>query len=153
MIAKCHIYPKHLDYFACWLFFLRFRLLTFFTIIFFSKIISSNTSKCQTVWIQIRPDILLVPIWVQTVWNGYQQTTNVTASKERSFDFCLIRFLTPQSTCSSHVKMGLPGLSQYLAEDKVSCSRTQCSASDEARTRNPSISRRALYHWATGIPK
>ena len=28
----------------------------------------------------------------------------------------------------------------------VSCSRTQCSASGEARTRNPSISGQALYH-------
>ena len=28
----------------------------------------------------------------------------------------------------------------------MSCSRTQCSASGEARTRNPSISSQALYH-------
>ena len=28
----------------------------------------------------------------------------------------------------SHVLTGLPGFNWYLAEDKVSCSRTQCSA-------------------------
>ena len=29
----------------------------------------------ETAWIQIRPDIVLGLIWVQTVWKGYQQTT------------------------------------------------------------------------------
>ena len=33
----------------------------------FPKIISGIPSVCQTVWIQIRTNILLVPIWVQTV--------------------------------------------------------------------------------------
>ena len=32
---------------------------------------------CQTVWIQIRTDILSVLIWVQTVCKCYQQTTKV----------------------------------------------------------------------------
>ena len=32
-------------------------------------------SECQTIWIQIRPDILLGLIWVQTVCKGYQQMT------------------------------------------------------------------------------
>ena len=40
-------------------------------------------SGCQTVWIQIRPDILSGLIWVQTVCRGYQQTTKVTASGQR----------------------------------------------------------------------
>ena len=35
--------------------------------------------ECQTVWIQIRTDILSVLIWVQTVCKGYQQTTEVVA--------------------------------------------------------------------------
>ena len=35
-------------------------------------------SECQTVCIQIRPDILSGLIWVQTVCKGYQQTTLVT---------------------------------------------------------------------------
>ena len=42
---------------------------------FFSK--STFSSMCQTVWIQIRPDILSGLIWVQTVCKGYQQTTLV----------------------------------------------------------------------------
>ena len=29
--------------------------------------------QCQTVWIQIRPDVLLGLIWVQTVCKCYQQ--------------------------------------------------------------------------------
>ena len=32
-------------------------------------------SKCQTDWIQIRPDVLSGLIWVQTVCIIYQQTT------------------------------------------------------------------------------
>ena len=35
------------------------------------------------VWIQIRTEVLLVLIWVQTVCKGYQQTTKVAANKER----------------------------------------------------------------------
>ena len=35
--------------------------------------------------------------------------------------------------------MGLPGLNQCLAEDKVSPSRTQHSASSESQTSNPLI--------------
>ena len=34
-------------------------------------------SECQTVWIQIGPDILSGPIWVQTVCKGNQQFTLV----------------------------------------------------------------------------
>ena len=32
----------------------------------FRKLPSGKSSECQTVWIQIRPDILLGLIWVQT---------------------------------------------------------------------------------------
>ena len=44
----------------------------------FRKILSGLPSGCQTVWIQIRPDILSGLIWVQTVFKGYQQTTLVS---------------------------------------------------------------------------
>ena len=44
-----------------------------------------------------------------------------------------------------------PGLNQHLAEDEVSCSRKQCSASSEAQTSNPTISSQALYHCATAL--
>ena len=40
-------------------------------------------SQCQTVWTQIRPDVLSGLIWVQTVCKGYQQTTKVATSGER----------------------------------------------------------------------
>ena len=39
--------------------------------------------QCQTVWIQIRTDILSVLIWVQTVCIGYQHMTKVTSNKVR----------------------------------------------------------------------
>ena len=42
---------------------------------FFRKILSGIPSECQTVWIQIRPNILLGLIWVQTVCKCYQQMT------------------------------------------------------------------------------
>ena len=45
--------------------------------------------------------------------------------------------------------MDLPGLNQYQARINVSCSRTQHSDAGEARTRSPSVSIQALYHWAT----
>ena len=40
----------------------------------FLKILSGIPSECQTIGIQIRTDILLVVIWIQTVCKGYQQT-------------------------------------------------------------------------------
>ena len=41
-----------------------------FKINFFEKIISEIYQKCQTLWIQIRPDILSNLIWVQTACKG-----------------------------------------------------------------------------------
>ena len=55
----------------------------------FQEILSGIQSECQTVWIQIRTDILSVLIWVQTVCKGYQQMTKVAASLER------VKFLKP----------------------------------------------------------
>ena len=49
----------------------------------FRKVLSGALSECQTVWIQIRTDILSILIWVQILCKGYQQTKEVTASKER----------------------------------------------------------------------
>ena len=55
------------------------RLLLWFVFLnhFFEKNISGIPSECQTVWVQIRPDILSGLVWVQTVCKGYQQTTLV----------------------------------------------------------------------------
>ena len=39
-----------------------------------SKILSGTLPVCQMVWIQIKTDVLLVLIWVQTVCKGYQMT-------------------------------------------------------------------------------
>ena len=55
----------------------------FFQNQFFQQILSGTLSECQTVWIQIRTDILSVLIWVQTVCKCYQQITKFVASKER----------------------------------------------------------------------
>ena len=52
-----------LFFFVCWFF-----------LLFFSRI----PSVCQTVWIQIRPDILSGLIWVHTVCKGYKQMTLVS---------------------------------------------------------------------------
>ena len=41
----------------------------------FRKILSGIRAECQTVWIQIRPNVLSGLIWVQTVCKSYQQTT------------------------------------------------------------------------------
>ena len=43
----------------------------------FEKILSGIPSECQTVWTLIRPDDSSGLIWVQTVCQGYQQTTLV----------------------------------------------------------------------------
>ena len=45
------------------------------------KNLSGIPSECQTVWIQIRPDVLLGLIWVQTVL-GYQHMTKFATSRE-----------------------------------------------------------------------
>ena len=49
------------------------RLLTFSKLTL--KNLLETLSECQTVWIQIRTDVLSVLIWVQTVCKGYQQAT------------------------------------------------------------------------------
>ena len=46
----------------------------------FRKILSGIVLECQTVWIQIRPDIMA---WVQTVCKGNQQMRQV--GKELKF--------------------------------------------------------------------
>ena len=47
----------------------------FFQIVFSKKILSGISSEWQTVWIQIRPDILSGLIWVLTICKGYQLMT------------------------------------------------------------------------------
>ena len=59
--------------FACF-----FIICGFFFKLTFLKKICKKYHQCQTVWIQIRPNI-----WVQTVCNSYQQTTKVATSGKR----------------------------------------------------------------------
>ena len=73
-------HPKHLskalltlcmlDNFACF-FFLSSVDFFFFKLIF-QKNPTEIASECQTVWIQIRPEVLSGLIWVQTICKGYK---------------------------------------------------------------------------------
>ena len=58
----------------------------------FSKRVSRLVSECQTVWVEIRPNVLSGLIWVQTVCKGYQQMTLVgkeLRKKERHLSYCI----------------------------------------------------------------
>ena len=81
-------------------------------------------------------------------WSGNTMTSHCTLRKICLFDLILYVHSTIFQLCGT----GLPGLSQYLARINVSCSRTQRSDAGEARTRGPSVSSQALYHWATALP-
>ena len=61
------------------LFFMFCCRLLFFQNKLFQKNLSGKLSECQTVWIQIRRDILSVLIWVPTACKSYQQMTKVAA--------------------------------------------------------------------------
>ena len=50
------------------------------------------SSERQTVWKQIRPDIMSGLIWDQTVCEGYPQTTKVAARGKKVKKFKLIIF-------------------------------------------------------------
>ena len=50
---------------------------------FFKKFFLGTLLECQTVWVQIRPDITLCLTWVQTICKDYQQTTKVASSRQR----------------------------------------------------------------------
>ena len=56
-------------------FFFYCLLLFFFLNQLFQNILSEIPSECQTVWIQISPDLLSGLIWFLTVCQGYQQRT------------------------------------------------------------------------------
>ena len=64
-----HFYHCAIFYSGCWIF--------------------SMPYGCQTVWIQIRPNILLGLIWIQTVCKGYKQTTNGAPSGQK------VKYKTP----------------------------------------------------------
>ena len=88
MVKKLHIcksvyFDQLLEFQILLLLFLHILLLCH--ILLFGCWIFSIPLGCQTVWIQIRPDILSGLIWVQTVCKGYQQTKkSPLAGKELS---------------------------------------------------------------------
>ena len=67
--------------------FIRFSVVCwfFFKINFFRKIISRIRPECQTVWIQIRPDVLSGLICVQTLCKSYRQTTLGDEENQQAF--------------------------------------------------------------------
>ena len=66
----------------------------------------------------------------------------------------LIWFFTSHQQSFIYIGTGLPVLNQclHVARINVSCSGTQHSDAGEARTRGPSVSSQASYHWATALP-
>ena len=73
LICEKEYFDQLLDFQILFLLFLHTLLLSH--ILLFGCWIFSIPSECQTVWIQIRPDILSGLIWVLTVFKSYQQTT------------------------------------------------------------------------------
>ena len=69
----------------------------------FWKILSGIPSECQTDWIQIRPNILLGLIWVQTFRKSYQLTTLEDSINRASF------ILEMFNVCSSFTQSVLTG--------------------------------------------
>ena len=67
--------------------------------------------------------------------------------------FCLFDLIiyVPVNNLSVTSGRGFLGWTSRLARIYVSCSRTQRSNAGEARTRGPSVSSQALYHWATAL--
>ena len=57
----------------------------FFFKINFQQILSGTLSECQTVWSQIRTDILSVLIWFQTVCKNYQQAITKKGATSKEF--------------------------------------------------------------------
>ena len=60
----------------------------------FEKKKSGTLLECQMVWIQIRTGILWVLIWVLSLGKGYQQTTKVTARRQRVSQYPVVVFFS-----------------------------------------------------------
>ena len=78
MIVKACLTLSMLDNFACFFVVCRFKKKKKI-----KKKIFQEYHQYQTVWVQIRPDVLLGLIWVQTVCKSYQQSIKVAISRER----------------------------------------------------------------------
>ena len=88
--------------FACWVILSCFSccLLAFFFNFIFSKTLFMNTSRVSN---HLGPDqdrhSVGPNIWVQTVFKGYQQTTRVSAGKERVKSKLNLTVLNPDISC------------------------------------------------------
>ena len=83
---KNYIFGKKCILISFWIFqYCFYHSFTLYYCAIFDSLITvfSIPSGCQTVWIQIRPNILAGLIWVQTVCKGYQQTTKVAPSRQK----------------------------------------------------------------------
>ena len=71
--------------------------------------------KCQTVWIQLMPDILSSLIWAQTICTGYQQTPIIG---KKSIDNSLCNFspinFKYQNQLFRKILSGIPSVSNSL---------------------------------------
>ena len=74
MVALTFCMPGNFSCFIC-------LLLTFFQTQLFQNNLSETMSNCQTVWTEIRTDVLSALKWVQTVVKGYQQISHCWQGK------------------------------------------------------------------------
>ena len=77
--------------------------------IFKKNIISGIPSECQTLWIQIRPDILSGLKWVQTVCKDFQQMTRVGKEFSKFAYLFFMSFTSPETfslDSSFHINSG-----------------------------------------------
>ena len=162
---------KDLQLFACWVILhaLSATCWLFSKLTFSTKNIR-NTIRVQTVWIQIRYSQRL-KCW-EKIRKTIRKQNSLDPDQAQQKDEVLQKivifnyFSRPNSDFPALFKaMFFPRtlhLSVWFfmtqstifqscqAEDRVSCSRTQPSASGEAQTRNnPLIPSPAIYHWAT----
>ena len=77
------------------------HLLNFFKNNFFWKTLSGKPEECQTIWIQIRPDILSGLIWIQTVCKVYQQR-NMVGKLLTMFNLLALRQFCSQSCLTNY---------------------------------------------------
>ena len=72
---QLYVREKNNSFTAYWVTLYAFLSSADFSKLTFKKNLSGIPSECQTVWLQIRPDLLSDLIWVQTVRKVCQQTT------------------------------------------------------------------------------
>ena len=104
-------------FFCCLLFFFQNHL--------FWKIHSGIPKECQTIWTQIRPNVLLGLIWVQTVWKGYQQTT-IGGKELRNRFYSGIWPEVIIFSCSTQLSMKFQPLikTKILTNEEASCKKS-----------------------------